>query len=486
MIVAHCPHGMSTDIRERTDATRTEAFVERCLGITASDLTDAAEERTHTLVRDLLGVMLGSAPSTESSRIARDTVRSVYGDGDATVVGEADGSPTPAAAFANGTIAHGIELDDTHSGASLHPGAVVIPAALAVGETEGASGEELLEAVVSGYECMIRIGRAADPAVLYERGFHPTATCGVFGAALAAARLKRLDFEQTVNALGIAGSSAAGNQAYLGSGSLSKRIQPGNAAQAGVQAAELAARGYTGPEAILEDENGFLAAYADGGDVERLFADVDDDYEFEISRTGIKPHACCRYNQTPIDAALEIRREHELDVSDVESVRVGLVGPAMDIVAEPRSRKVRPDTETDAQFSLHYSVAVALVTGRAFLDQFREPYLTDDDVLAVADRVNAERDESLDEFYPDYFPARVTVRTADGAEYEAMLETCRGDPANPLSAEFLDEKYRTLVGRSLDETRAEELRELAGDLRSVSDTSSLTAYLRGRADRGDA
>lgn len=471
---------MSTDTTEnRPGETRTEAFVERCLDITVDNLTEAADERAHTLVRDLFGVMLGSAPSTESSRIARDMVRAVYGGGDATVVGESDGSPTPAAAFANGTIAHGIELDDTHSGASIHAGTVIIPVALAVGETEESSGKELLEAVVSGYECMIRIGRAADPAVLYARGFHPTATCGVFGAALTAARLKGLSVEQTVNAVGLAGSFSAGNQEYLGSGSLSKRIQPGVAAQAGVQAAELAARGYTGPESILEGENGFLRAYAGGGDVERLFADVDDEYEFEITRTGIKPHACCRYNQTPIDATLELQREYGFDADEVASVRIGLVGPAMDIVAEPRDRKAHPQTSTDAQFSVHYSVAVALISGQAFLEQFDDPYLSDEAVLALAERVTVEHAESLDEFYPDYFPAEVTVETTDGAEYTTMLETCRGDPSNPLSAESLDEKYSTLAGRSLDETGVDELRELTGDLRSIDDVASLTAYLRG-------
>jgi 2-methylcitrate dehydratase PrpD len=471
---------MSADsAAERRGETRTEAFVRRCLDVTADDLPPAAVERSHTLFLDLLGVVLGSAPSAESSRIVRDLVGAVYGEGEATVVGQRVGAPTPAAAFANGTIAHGIELDDTHSGASIHPGTVIIPTALAVGETEGSTGEELLEAIVSGYECMIRISRAANPAVLYDRGFHPTATCGVFGAALTAARLKGLDFERTVNAVGLAGSFSAGNQEYLADGSLSKRIQPGVAAQAGVQAAELAARGYTGPRAILEGTNGFLESYAGGGDVDRLFADVDDGYEFEITRTGIKPHACCRYNQTPIDAALEIQRERGVDADEIESIRVGVVGAAMGIVAEPRAQKIRPRTATDAQFSLHYSVAVALVEGRAFLEQYGEPYLSDDRVRDLAASITVEHDEELDEYYPDYFPARMTIRTTDGAAHSTMLETCGGDPANPLSAEFLDEKYRTLAGRSLDETELDDLRALATDLPAVEDVSEITAFLRG-------
>ena len=473
------PHNMPTRNTADSLETQTETLVQRCLAIEEDDLTVAATERAQTLLRDLLGVMLGSATTTASSRIARDMVRAVYGAGKATVVGESSGSPTAAAAFANGTIGHGIELDDTHSGASIHPGVVIIPVALAVGETEATDGQALLEAIVAGYECTLRIGRAADPAVLYDRGFHPTATCGVFGAALAAARLKGLDFPTSVHAVGLAGSFAAGNQEYLASGSLSKRIQPGVAAQAGIQAAELAARGYTGPESVLAGENGFLSAYADGGTPDRLDATIDDAYRFEITRTGIKPHACCRYNQTPIDAALQVSRDNDLEPGDVASVRVGVVGPAMGIVAEPRARKIRPSTATDAQFSLQYSVAVALLTGQAFLEQFADPFLTDEAVLAMAERVHVEHDKSLDEHYPDHFPATATVETTAGDTHSTSLETCRGEPSNPLPAAFLKEKFTTLAGRSLEAPAATALWELVGDLRAVDDVGAITAYLRG-------
>jgi 2-methylcitrate dehydratase PrpD len=453
-----------------------ESLVERCLSITAEDLTDDAEERAGVLFRDALGVMLGSATTTESSEIARDTVTAVYGDGDATVAGGGE-APAPAAAFANGTIFHGIELDDTHSGASIHPGAVVIPAVLAVGETEGATGTEALEATVAGYECMIRIGRAANPAALYERGFHPTAVCGGFGAALAAAKLKGLSQSEAVNAVGIAGSFAGGNQEYLAEGVLSKRIQPGHAAKAGVVAAELAARGYTGPRTILEGDNGFLGAYSDDPDADALLADVDDGADFEVTRTGIKPHACCRYNQTPIDAVLDLQREHGFKPDEVESITVEIVEAAMPIVANPPSEKARPETTTAAQFSLPYSVAVALVEGQAFLEQFREPYLSSETVLGTIDKITVEHGADLESYYPDRFPARATVRTDDGDEYTTLLETCRGDPANPLSEAELTEKYETLAIRSLDSDEAAELASLATDLDSVDDIGDVTAYL---------
>lgn len=458
--------------------TLAESLVELCLDISTEDLTDDAHERAHVLFRDALGVILGSTTSTESSEMVRDMVSVVYGDGEATVAG-GGGAPTPAAAFANGTIFHGIELDDTHSGSSVHPGAVVIPAVLAVGESEGSSGRDALEAIVAGYECMIRIGRAANPAALYERGFHPTACCGVFGSALAAAKLKDLSAEQTVNAVGIAGSFAGGNQEYLAEGVLSKRIQPGNASQAGIVAAELASRGYTGPGTILEGDNGFFGAFSDDTNPDALLASVDDDASFEITRTGIKPHACCRYNQTPIDAVLELTTENGVDPGDLESVKIEIVDAAMSIVALPREQKTRPKSTTAAQFSLQYSVAIALREGRAFLEQFREPHLSDPAVHDLIDRITVEHGDDLESYYPDYFPARASIRTRDGEEYTTLLKTCRGDPANPLSEADLREKYDLLAERYLDGEDAAALEALASDLPSVADVGDITAYLRG-------
>jgi len=462
---------------EDETASLTEALVDRCLAIDAHELPDATRDRVHVLFRDGLGVLLGSATTTASSEMARDVATVVYGDGDATVTGGGT-APTPAAAFANGTILHGIELDDTHSGASTHPGTVVIPVLLAVGETEGSTGSEALAAMVAGYECMVRIGRGADPVAQYERGFHPTAVCGVFGAALTAAKLKGLTPSETVNALGIAGSFAAGNLEYLAEGVLSKRIQPGHAAQGGVLAAELAARGYTGPRTILEGENGFLDGYSDRADPDAVLADVDDDLEFEVTRTGVKPHACCRYNQTPIDAVLELERDHGIDPADVESIHLEIVETAIPIVAEPRAEKVRPQTETAAQFSLLYSVAVALSEGRAFFEQFREPYLSDESILALADRMSVEHGEDLESYYPEYFPARTTIRTTDGGKYGTMLRTCRGDPANPLPEADLREKYHALATNYLGEEEADELERIATDLPAVDDVSEVTRFLR--------
>lgn len=455
----------------------TQDIVTQCLDIDVTDITLETRNRAEILLRDLLGVLLASRNSTESSLMVCDFV-DLYGTGPTTVVGQEKRVPAPVAAFANGTISHGIELDDTHSGASLHPGAVIFPTALAMAEQESTSGDAFLEAVVSGYEMMIRIGRGANPPSMYTKGFHPTACCGAFGAALTAARLISLDCKETENAIGIAGSFAAGNIAY--GGTMSKRIQPGVAAQAGVISAELARQGYTGSSEILEDENGFFQGYSADPTPEQMFTNIDDKYEFELDRTGIKPHACCRYNQTPIDAALELAHTHNIDTEDIHSIEVGIVEAAISAVAEPRLEKLRPTTTTDAQFSVYYGISVALVEGEAFLEQHHEPYLNNEDILGIAELVEVKHDSSLEQYYPAYWPARVTIMLSDGTTYETTLQTCRGDPANPLSPGERQEKFRKLAGRELDEEDLNGLEEAVETVFDAPGVNDLTAYLRPR------
>jgi len=461
---------------DETGLTPTERLVKTCYTINWEDLPATEQEHAISLLADFFGVLLGSTDAVESSRIVRDYA-STFGDGPSSIVGINHRSPPPTAAFTNASIAHGIELDDTHSGSSTHPGVVIIPSALSVAEQTGATGREMLAAIVGGYELLIRIGRAADAAALYDRGFHPTAVCGVFAAALTAARLRGLDETAAGNAVGIAGSFAAGSLEYLEDGTLSKRIQPGVAAQSGIIAAALADRGYTGPRTILEGENGFLQGYSDRGSTDRLFLSPDDEFEYEIARTGVKPHACCRYNQTPIDCMLAIATDYDIDSSDVSSITVEVVDPAREIVAEPIEEKIQPRTPTDAQFSLPYSVAVAFEAGQAFSEQFREPYLSDESVLSLAKLVSAQHAPDLDPAYPDKWGARVTVTLKDGATLEQEFDTCRGDPENMLSDAALEDKVRTLAGRQLDEQGVEELLTAIRSLPDADGIDRLSAAL---------
>src|SRR5215470_19258 len=275
-------------------------------------LSTTLVERAHVLLRDYVGVALGGA-NVESSVALRRALRALGYAGSATVLGAADRLPPAEAAFANGAAAHTLEMDDTYQQGSIHLGASVFPAALAAAELAEAGGQLVLRAAIVGYEVGARVARALGPGAHYRRGFHPTGTCGAFGAAAAAGMVLGLDANGLATALGIAGSQAAGSMEFLANGAWTKRLHPGWAASAGLHAAALAAAGFRAPAAVFEGRAGVLHAYSDGAEPRLLLARDG----FELMRTGIKPHACCRYMQGPIDAALALRARGRLRVADV-------------------------------------------------------------------------------------------------------------------------------------------------------------------------
>ena len=212
------------------------------------------------------------------------------------------------AVFSNAIAAHSIELDDTHSASSLHPAVVVIPAALAAAELEGSSGTEFIAAVVAGYEVACRLGRALNPKDVYSKGFHPTAIVGPFATAATVGKLIGLNEEQLAHAFGIAASESAGRTEFLAEGAWTKRFHPGWASHAGYIAARLAQNGFTGPSQPFDGRDGLLRGYGSTEYLARLTDNLG--APFELSATSVKPHACCRYNQGPIDLAVKLQREH--------------------------------------------------------------------------------------------------------------------------------------------------------------------------------
>jgi 2-methylcitrate dehydratase PrpD len=401
--------------------------------------------RAAVLLRDYVGVTLGGA-GEDSTRAIRKGLETLHSGGTGTVLGTTVRFPPPAAALANGAAAHALEMDDTHLGGSIHLGASVFPAALAAAELRGAGGDLVLRAAVAGYEVAARLAMALGPAAHYRRGFHPTGTCGAFGAAAAAGLVFGLDVPALTAALGIAGSQASGSMEFLSDGTWTKRFHPGWAACAGLHAAALADAGFAAPATILEGRFGFLHAYSDAGDAAALLGG--DGYE--LCRTGIKPHACCRYAQGPIDAALALRATHRIAASDVTRVEVGVLAAALPIICEPLEAKRRPGSVVDAQFSLPFAIAVALARGAASPAEFVPATLTDPVVKTLMERVVPVHDRELDAVYPRAWPSWVRVTLRGGAAHEARVEHPRGDPENfPTPAE-LETKFRTLAARTLD------------------------------------
>ena len=401
-------------------------------------------DRVRYLLLDFLGVALRGS-QTDSARSVARMVEHSGSAGPCTVLGTALKTAPGAAALANGTSGHSIELDDTHQAGSIHLGVVMYPVAIALSEyLPGVDFSRFAAAVVAGYETAARLGTAVQPKDHYELGFHPTATCGVFGAAVTASKLLRLTEEQMLSAFGIAGSMAAGSLEFLADGAWTKRLHPGLAAQNGIQAALLAAEGFHGPATILEGRDGFFKGYSRKAKPELVTKGLGE--SFEILRTAVKPHACCRYMQTPIDALIELARKHDIRPGSVKQIEVAVLEAGWPLVAEPRARKYRPEGIVDAQFSMPFGAAVAIRDRSAGLNEFTEKAMRSDDLRKLMDRVVLVKDAHIEENFPDEWNSRVTVHLQNGEQYENYVRYPKGDPENPLTWDELAAKFRSLAG----------------------------------------
>jgi 2-methylcitrate dehydratase PrpD len=428
-------------------------LAEEIAALRTAALPEAVRTRAADLLLDFLGVALGGAGEPSSAALRRGLGMLGRPGGEATVIGTTERLSAPAAALANGAAAHALEMDDTHQGGSIHLGASVFPAALAAAELTDAPLSTVLRAAVGGYEVGARLAMALDPAAHYRRGFHPTGTCGAFAAAAAAGLVLWLDAAALGAALGIAGSQAAGSMEFLADGAWTKRLHPGWAALAGLHAAALAAAGFRAPATVFEGRFGVLHAYSDAARTPPLLGEGD----FELMRTSVKPHACCRYMQGPIDATLALRVAHGLVPRAVERIEVGMLAAGIPIVCEPAAAKRRPTSVVDAQFSLPFGVAVALVRGTASPAEFAPPWFTDAEVRRLMDRVVAVPDPALDAHYPRAWPTWVRITCTDGRVLTAEVEHPRGDPENPLTPAELTAKFRALAARALPAAAVERV-----------------------------
>jgi len=412
-------------------------------------------DRARYFFLDYLAVAIRGSQE-ESAKCVQRMIERIDAPGRASVLGTSIRTLPGFAAFANGTASHGIEMDDTHSGGSIHLGTTMYSVALAIAEsTPEISAESFLAAVVAGFEAAARIAMAVQPKEQYALGFHPTQTCGVFGAAITAAKLLGLTEEQTLAAVGITGSMAAGSMEFLAEGAWTKRIHPGLAAQNGIQAAMLAAEGFTGPRRILEGRDGFLHAYSRQPVPERLTAGLGVSYE--ILNTSAKPHACCRYMQGPIDAILDIVRENGLAEPDIAKIEIAILEAGWNIVCEPRAQKYNPESVVDAQFSMPFGAAVAVLHSAAGLDQFTLEQVGSPSVAKVMGKVTLVKDTSIEQTFPKEWPARVTIQRWDGQTHEKFVRYPKGDPENPLSWSEMADKFRALAGHVLPADRCERI-----------------------------
>jgi len=449
----------------------TAELAEFAAAIDYASLPNAVVERVKSLVLDLTGIGVRARFDADSTPALFDTVQRLGLDaGRCSVIGEPTRFAPPAAALINGTLAHSLDFDDTHAAGSIHPSAPIVPAAFAAAEMVGATGRDVIAAIVAGYEIQIRMSLALVPSRQYERGFHPTATCGVFGAAAAAGRVLGLSAAKMESAFGLCGSMASGSMQFLYDGAWNKRFHVGYAAMNGLIAAVAAAEDYRGAAQALEGKAGFLHAYTSEPMLENATADIGQ--VFETLSIAVKPYPACRYSHAALDAIIALRAEHEIDPSEVLSVEVGLPLTGHKIIGEPRESKQRPRTVVDGQFSMAFVGAVALREGRMAWNDYGR-HLADRDTLALCKRIHTIADEAAEAEYPANMSAVVRIDTSRGG-FERLVVTPKGEPSNFMTDAELIEKFNQLVGPYLG---SEQRHTLSSALLALDETEDIAALL---------
>ena len=406
---------------------------------------------------DTLGCALG-AQKTEPARMLRAVAAPATAD-------------VARQAFYLGGLAHILEMDDLHRDSVTHPGSVVIPAGWAISENLDLNGRDFLRSVLTGYEAMCRIGSSVGKA--HYKVWHNTSTCGPFGSAFAAADLLGLDEDQTVWALGNAGTQSSGLWEFLATGSMSKHLHTARAAESGILAAQLAIEGFTGPEKILEGEKGFYAGLCADPLPDRVLAGATEPWQ--LINTSIKPWPCCRHTHPAIDASIELHRQ--LAGRDIASVTVGAYQAALDVCDRPM-----PTDPYSAKFSLQHTVAIAVSDGQVVQAIFdadaRQRIATQRGKVkvAVSDAINAA--------YPGSWGSEVTIVTSDGTVLREVRHEAKGDPEYPLTADEIAAKAHLQLeagGHSKD--RCESLIETILDLPNDRPIRDLELFM-GETTRG--
>ncbi len=437
-----------------------------------NDLPQPVRERPKLLLLDLVGIALRARNDAESTpSLIRAAEKLGLAGGALSVVGDAQGYTPPGAALVNGTLAHSLDFDDTHAAGSIHPSAPIVPAALAAAEMVGADGQELIAAVVAAYEIQIRLSLALNPTDHYNRGYHPTATCGVFGAAAAGGRLFGLDANEIANAFGIALSQAAGSMQFLKDGAWTKRSHVGQAAMNGLIAATLAREGFKGAVDAFEGKAGFLNSYAPKANVEQAVSGLGE--RWETLAIAVKPYPSCRYSHAPLDALLALRAANDIAPDEIESVTVGVSRTGWSIIGDPQEAKHNPSSVVNGQFSMPFCAAVALREGGMVWDDYAK-HLNNADTLDLCKRVRTVIDDKAEAEFPANMSGAVEITTARGS-FEAFVVEPLGEPGNFVTADQLRAKFDGLIAPYLPAGRVDEL---AQALLAIDRASDIAAVLQ--------
>ena len=408
-----------------TTKTIVRELAEFSAGVSFADLPAEAVQAVEGHLLDTAGVCLAAGP-LDTSGMALQLARGWGGSPDCSVIGFPDRLPPGSAAFVNGVLAHSLDFDDTHLPSVLHPSASVVPAALAVGEEVGCSGQEMIAALAVGYEIVNRTGMAAydrelGNSIFFERGWHATSICGTLATATLAGKLYGLDAEKISHALGIAVSMGSGVIEGNRTGGSVKRLHCGWAAHAGIIAAQAARAGFTGPSEAFEGLYGFYKAFCGGlFRIEELMEGLGS--RWSVTELFYKPYPANHFSHGAIDASLRLRSS--VEINDIAEIEVGLPTSTLRTLAQPAAAKARPQSGYHAQFSAPFVVAAALLGGGGlgvWLNDFTDEHVRDPRYLDLAAKVRCVPDAECDAIFPRQFPCVMTIRTHSGKVLKAKI-----------------------------------------------------------------
>jgi 2-methylcitrate dehydratase PrpD len=453
-------------------AGATDALIAFARTLSYDALTDEVRHYAKRHLLDTVGVMVAGAGGNVATQ-AEATLAAVRPAGRIPVPGRARRADLLDAAFLGGTAAHGIELDDGYTKGSVHPGCTVVPTVLALGHTQNTNGKALLEAVVAGYEIVTSIGRAVHPD-LRQRGFHPTGAVSVFGAAVAAAKLRGLSQQQFAHAFGIAASSAAGLFAFVNGGGDIKRLHAGHAAREGLQAALLAEQGVEGPPGVIEARDGFMQAFAFGRGGKARGIELPPAVPFGMTDCYIKPNPCCRHIQPAVEALIGL-----LNDENIASDEVALVEAETYRIAAEHAGAGWADYAS-AQLSFPYLMSLALRHRAIKFEHFDEATRRDPIFAELAKKLRVTAPPEIDSLYPRLRPARVTVTTMRGQKFTRQADEALGSRLVPFGDKGLTEKFHGLVAPVLGEARAKELAQRLWAVEEAGDVAPLVEATSAR------
>lgn len=444
----------------------TKAFADWASNVKYRDIPPEVVTMMKKCLLDTLGCAAAGAGRVEIRRLMQGILN---GDetGKAAVWFEHTNAPIATALLLNGAMNHAVELDDLHKPSKIHAGTVIVPSVLTIGELYGISGQELLTAMAVGYEVMLRVAIAIGVDSHRRRGWHGTATCGAFGAAAAIGHIMGIDSLQMANAFGLAGTSTGGLMAYTADGSMSKRYHAGMAAMHGYLAAAAANAGFTGPTYVLEaPDGGYAHAVSDKFDLEELTDRLG--AIWHCKEMGHKFYACCGHIHQAVDCALKLRNEYHLKPEDIENILI----TTYDVAGMSWGFSEAPKNTVEAQFNFPYAVSAALVDGQAFLPQFAPERLSDPVINRLARKIIVKTDDRFTALYPKQWASGVEIK-AKGKHYYAETIGAKGDPANPLSEQDIEKKFKSLSQECLTPASQEKMRTLIAEMEHLPDIREL-------------